>query len=81
MPIGTYFKGKGNQVMLDMQKRYGRKKGTRVFHATATKRGLTSHGTMPKNVAWGDVGKKRQAESVTIGGFTDGSDVCASSRF
>jgi len=38
MPIGEYFKGAGESVMEDMQKRYGKKKGKSVFYATANKR-------------------------------------------
>lgn len=40
MPVGAYYKGKGNKVMRSMQKRYGAKQGKRVFYATANKRGL-----------------------------------------
>jgi len=39
VPIYKYFGGKGEQVMSDMQKRYGEKKGTSIFYATANKRG------------------------------------------
>ena len=38
MPISEYFKGHGSEVMSDMQKRYGKKKGKQVFYATANKR-------------------------------------------
>lgn len=38
MPLSKYFKGKGKQVMKDMQKRYGKKHGKEVFYATANKR-------------------------------------------
>jgi hypothetical protein len=41
MPIPAYFKGDGRQVMRDMIRRYGKKKGRRVFFATANKQGLT----------------------------------------
>lgn len=37
MPVSKYFKGKGAKVMKDMIKRYGKKKGKRVFYATANK--------------------------------------------
>lgn len=40
MPIGAYFKGKGEEVMKKMQARYGEKKGTSVFYAEANKMGL-----------------------------------------
>lgn len=42
MPVSEYYKGKGESVMADMQKRYGAKKGKSVFYATANKRGLTA---------------------------------------
>ena len=41
MPVSKYFKGKGKEVMKDMQKRYGRKKGKEVFYATANKNDMT----------------------------------------
>lgn len=37
MPLSNYFGGKGAKVMADMIKRYGKKKGKRVFYATARK--------------------------------------------
>ena len=37
MPIGKYFKGHGEEVMSNMQKEYGSKKGKQVFYATANK--------------------------------------------
>jgi hypothetical protein len=37
MPLSKYFKGKGEQVMSDMQDRYGADKGKSVFYATANK--------------------------------------------
>lgn len=40
MPLSDYFKGKGPQVQRDMEKRYGKQKGDRVFYATANKRGM-----------------------------------------
>lgn len=39
MPIDKYFKGHGSEVMANMQKEYGAKKGTSVFYATANKTG------------------------------------------
>jgi hypothetical protein len=42
MPLGKYFKGKGEEAMSDMKDRYGEDKGQRVFYATANKRGLTA---------------------------------------
>lgn len=41
MPVKRYYKGKGRSVLTKMRKRYGSKKGTRVFYATANKRGMT----------------------------------------
>ena len=43
MPIGSYFKGKGTEVMADMKSRYGGR-GKEVFYATANKRGLKPGG-------------------------------------
>jgi hypothetical protein len=48
MPISEYFKGKGEQVMHDMESRYGAKKGKSVFYATATKDKLTPQGSAIK---------------------------------
>lgn len=41
MPKSAYYKGKGDEVMSSMKKRYGSKAGERVFYATANKRGMT----------------------------------------
>lgn len=49
MPISRYFKGHGRQVMSDMKDRYGEKKGTSVFYATANKRGQTAEGDSNPN--------------------------------
>lgn len=38
MPVSEYYSGHGVQVMHDMIKRYGEKKGKEVFYATANKR-------------------------------------------
>ena len=40
MPISAYFKGKGRTVLTAMRKKYGKKKGERVFYAVANKRGM-----------------------------------------
>lgn len=37
MPISEYFKGKGKKVMKSMKKEYGKKKGKKIFYATANK--------------------------------------------
>jgi ribosomal protein L9 len=39
VPIGSYYGGDGREVMAGMARRYGRKKGKRIFFATANKRG------------------------------------------
>ena len=44
MPVSEYYKGRGEEVMRSMQKRYGKKGGKRVFYATANKRGLNRPG-------------------------------------
>lgn len=38
MPLDRYFKGKGEQVMRNMKREYGDKKGESVFYATLNKR-------------------------------------------
>jgi hypothetical protein len=38
MPISKYYKGHGEEVMSNMKKQYGEKKGKSVFYATANKR-------------------------------------------
>lgn len=40
MPIGKYYKGHGEEVMSNMDKEYGAKKGKQVFYALANKKGL-----------------------------------------
>lgn len=37
MPINRYFKNHGEEVMSNMKKEYGPKKGKQVFYATANK--------------------------------------------
>jgi hypothetical protein len=44
MPISKYYKGHGSEVMSNMKKEYGEKKGEQVFYATANKRGLKAEG-------------------------------------
>lgn len=39
MPINKYFSGHGSEVMSNMTKQYGEKKGKQVFYATANKKG------------------------------------------
>jgi hypothetical protein len=38
MPISKYYGGSGEKVMRKMKKRYGSKKGKKVFYATHNKR-------------------------------------------
>lgn len=38
MPLGSYFKGKGEKVMAHMKEQYGEEKGKKVFYATANKK-------------------------------------------
>jgi hypothetical protein len=40
MPISEYFKGKGEQVMAALRKRYGAERGERIFYALAKARGM-----------------------------------------
>jgi hypothetical protein len=44
MPVSKYFKGKGLQVMENMMREYGSKKGKQVFYATANKKGQKPKG-------------------------------------
>lgn len=37
MPLSKYYKGHGEEVMSNMKKQYGDKKGEQVFYATANK--------------------------------------------
>lgn len=37
MPIKQYYGGKGRSVMRSMKKKYGSKKGQRIFYATVNK--------------------------------------------
>lgn len=37
MPINKYFKGHGKEVMANMKKEYGDKKGEQVFYAKSNK--------------------------------------------
>ncbi len=38
-PVNEYFKGHGSEVMSNMAKEYGEKKGKSVFYALANKKG------------------------------------------
>jgi hypothetical protein len=38
MPIDKYYKGNGDEVMSNMTKEYGAKKGKSIFYATANKK-------------------------------------------
>jgi len=44
MPLKEYFRGKGRKVLEDMKKKYGGKKGERVFYATAKKKKMEPKG-------------------------------------
>jgi len=37
MPLSKYYGGKGKKVMKAMKKKYGEKKGKKIFYATANK--------------------------------------------
>jgi hypothetical protein len=41
MPVRAYFKGHGDEVMANMVRQYGAKKGRSVFYATANRRDET----------------------------------------
>jgi hypothetical protein len=42
IPLSKYYSGHGEEVMREMQSRYGSERGKRIFYATAAKRGLTA---------------------------------------
>ena len=84
MPLSKHFNGHGAEVMADMRKTYKNpKKAEDVFYATENKmkhgKHMKSHGTMTKG-GYGDIGAKRQEESVKVGGFKAGSTVKASAK-
>ena len=62
---------------------YGGKRLNAEFYATENKmkhgKHMKSHGTMTKG-SYGDIGAKRQEESVKVGGFKAGSTVKASGK-
>lgn len=81
MPIGSYYRGHGSEVMASMTSKYGAEKGKQVFYATANKKGMKPTSHMPPGASQspsGDIGAKRQEESVRAGGFKDGPTVMAS---
>lgn len=45
MPVSKYYGGHGEEVMRDMKRRYGKKRGERVFYATANKHGKKPRGS------------------------------------
>ena len=50
MPINKYFKGHGSEVMSNMKKEYGGKKGESVFYATANKKKMKPAAPNPNDV-------------------------------
>ena len=49
MPISEYFGGHGREVLKNMQKGYGEKKGKQVFYATANKKSQNPSGENESN--------------------------------
>ena len=43
MPVSGYYAGKGEKVMASMQRKYGAKKGKKIFYATASRHGKRPH--------------------------------------
>jgi hypothetical protein len=41
VPVNAYFSGHGREVLRDMERRYGKKKGKQRFYATANARNQT----------------------------------------
>ena len=58
MPIDKYFKGHGDEVMKNMTKEYGAKKGKSVFYATANKKGLKPKANKSMDAAMKTLGGK-----------------------
>ena len=84
MPIGSYYKGHGSEVMANMTKEYGAKKGKAVFYATANKKRMKPTSYLPKGATQspkGDLGLRRQAEARRVGGFKGIKDTSASKEF
>ena len=83
MPISKYFKGHGEEVMSNMTKEYGAKKGKQVFYATANKKKMKSN--KPKGASLspkGDIGQHRQMEAIKVsGGGFKGAKVIAPSQY
>jgi hypothetical protein len=48
MPISKYYGGHGTEVMSNMTKQYGAKKGNQVFYATANKQKSGKHPHVPR---------------------------------
>jgi len=44
MPLKKHYKGKGEEVMRSMKKRYGEEEGERIFYATENKKKSRSKG-------------------------------------
>jgi hypothetical protein len=59
MPVSGYFKGHGEEVMSNMQKQYGAKKGKSVFYATANKKGMKAGSAGPSHETAKKMIKKR----------------------
>lgn len=65
MPISKYYGGHGSEVMHNMTKQYGEKKGKQVFYATANAKGMKPTSHMPKGAGMspkGDIGEYRVME-------------------
>ena len=89
MPLSRHFQGHGGEVMASMRKAhpgYSEKRLKAEFYATENTmehgkhmKKMKSHGTMAKG-NYGDIGAKRQEESVKVGGFKAGTTVKASAK-
>ena len=79
MPISRYFKGHGEEVMSNMTKEYGAKKGKQVFYATANKGKMTSH-LKRKLSPSGDLGVARQQEGDSLGKFKNAGKVVSAAK-
>ena len=79
MPISKYFGGSGEEVMSNMTKEYGAKKGKQVFYATANKRKMTSHQKRKLSPS-GDLGAARQQEGDSLSKFKNAGKIVSTAK-
>ncbi len=55
VPVERYYNGHGNEVMSNMKKEYGDKKGKEVFYATANKKKQKPKESSKPSGKWGKI--------------------------